>query len=225
VPRKLPSTAQQILSESIWYKNAILKQNYPIFYKRLYMKNMKFVKELVDNQGNFLSHQQFLDKFGNSTVSFIEFNGMIQAIPKEWKTSIANYGKNIKNNTQVADILETIMKLKKPSKIFLNLLVESKIEQPPPSQNRWIEEIPEILKEDWSCNYEIAKIKTPDTKLQSFQFKILHRILATNSKLFHYGIKENDLCTFCSIEKEVYCIWFGNANILRIGGISFILGL
>jgi hypothetical protein len=46
------------------------------------MKNIKFVKDLVDNQGNFLSHQQFLDKFGTTTASFIEFNGMIQAIPR-----------------------------------------------------------------------------------------------------------------------------------------------
>jgi hypothetical protein len=119
VPRKLPSTAQQIVSESIWYNNAILKQNHPIFYKRWYMKNIQFVKYLVDNQGHFISHQQFLDKFGTTTASFIEFNGMIQAIPKEGKTSIANYGTNIKNNTQATDILETIMKLKKHPKYFM----------------------------------------------------------------------------------------------------------
>ena len=30
-----------------------------------------------------------------------------------------------------------------------------------------------------------------------YQYKILHRILPTNSKLLQYNIKNNDLCDFC----------------------------
>jgi hypothetical protein len=37
---------------------------------------------------------------------------------------------------------------------------------------------------------------TKDTKLQNFQFKLLHRILPVNSFLYKCGRKETELCTF-----------------------------
>ena len=40
------------------------------------------------------------------------------------------------------------------------------------------------------------------TKLIIFQFKLLHRRLATNDFLNKIGIRENDICTFSRTEKE-----------------------
>jgi hypothetical protein len=41
-----------------------------------------------------------------------------------------------------------------------------------------------------------------ETKLQNFQFKLSHRMTATNSFLFKCGLKETELCTFCTETKE-----------------------
>jgi hypothetical protein len=41
-----------------------------------------------------------------------------------------------------------------------------------------------------------------DTKLQDFQYKLIHRILITNSFLYKCGLKETELCTFCTETKE-----------------------
>ena len=38
--------------------------------------------------------------------------------------------------------------------------------------------------------------------MQMFQYKILHLVLATNSKLFIYKIFESPLCSFCNSENE-----------------------
>jgi hypothetical protein len=43
---------------------------------------------------------------------------------------------------------------------------------------------------------------TKDTKLQNFQFKLLHIILPVNSFLYKCGLKETELCTFCMETKE-----------------------
>jgi hypothetical protein len=37
---------------------------------------------------------------------------------------------------------------------------------------------------------------------QNFQFKLSHRITATNSFLFKCGLKETELCPFCTETKE-----------------------
>ena len=43
---------------------------------------------------------------------------------------------------------------------------------------------------------------TNDTTLRCFQYRISHRILATNGYLFKIKIKDSKLCTFCNIEPE-----------------------
>ena len=45
---------------------------------------------------------------------------------------------------------------------------------------------------------------TTDTKLQWLQFRIFHRIIATNSYLFQIKYVESDVCTFCHYGKETF---------------------
>ena len=56
---------------------------------------------------------------------------------------------------------------------------------------------PEINRED---AYSMPFQTTKSTKLREFQYKLLHRRLATNTFLF-YNV-EDDTCTFCKTHKE-----------------------
>ena len=48
----------------------------------------------------------------------------------------------------------------------------------------------------------VSRCCTSDNKMKEFQYKILHRFLATNSLLFRMNKIESDKCTFCGIYKE-----------------------
>ena len=48
-----------------------------------------------------------------------------------------------------------------------------------------------------------------------FQYKLIHRILITNSFLYKYGLKETELCTFCTETKESLVHIFGECNYVR----------
>ena len=39
-------------------------------------------------------------------------------------------------------------------------------------------------------------------KLRSFQYRLLHRALVLNTHLYHWGKRQDALCTFCDSEKE-----------------------
>ena len=43
---------------------------------------------------------------------------------------------------------------------------------------------------------------TKDTTLRWFQYRISHRILATNEYLFKLKLKDSKLCRFCNIKHE-----------------------
>jgi hypothetical protein len=75
----------------------------------------------------------------------------------------------------------------------------------------------EVVIEDynWSCIYCIPFSVTKDTKLQDFQYKLIHRILITNPVLYKCGLKETELCTFCTETKESLVHIFWKCNYVR----------
>ena len=50
--------------------------------------------------------------------------------------------------------------------------------------------------------YLLASKCTKETKLREFQFKLLHRRIATNDHLYKIGLKQSDPCSFCGGETE-----------------------
>ena len=51
---------------------------------------------------------------------------------------------------------------------------------------------------EWSVIFSRPYKSVWETQLQSFQYKILHRIIACNKKLFDMKIKDSPTCNFCN---------------------------
>jgi hypothetical protein len=117
------------------------------------------------------------------------------------------------NNTEITDIILdhdyklTYNKMTKQlmdvtTKDVYKMLLTNK-SQRPTSEKKWMEtELLQIDNDDWPNIYESAFKLTTDTKLQAFQFKITHRILACKANLHTWKIEENDICSYCKSEKD-----------------------
>ena len=112
---------------------------------------------------------------------------------RDGKKLISEYGRqhDIKN-----DIVNRSKSDNKPCKYFYKLYLVSITECPVRSQNKWGKEL-RVQIDDWWNIYSSPFRTTRNTKLQNFQFKLSHRITATNSLLFKCGLIETYLCTFC----------------------------
>ena len=51
---------------------------------------------------------------------------------------------------------------------------------------------------NWENTYQLPFLFTTETELRVFQFKFLHRRIATNDFLLKIGKKETDSCSFCA---------------------------
>ena len=62
---------------------------------------------------------------------------------------------------------------------------------------------------NWESTYSLPFWCSKETKLREFQFKLLHRRIATNDFLYKIGIKQSDSCTFCgeATENLVHLFW------------------
>ena len=67
--------------------------------------------------------------------------------------------------------------------------------------NKWQNIFPSKTFQWWSI-FTLASKITLHTKLQNFQFKFLHHIIYTNSKLFKMKLVNSPICSYCQMLEE-----------------------
>ena len=72
----------------------------------------------------------------------------------------------------------------------------------PIAQRRFTENGLNFDKHHWKRIYSLPYKCTLDTSLHWLQYRILHRILATNTLPFKMNIVQSDICSFCGTERE-----------------------
>ena len=100
--------------------------------------------------------------------------------------------------------------MEKPTKYFYRILIEKLAGKPLKSQTKWKLFLgKEVSEEEWENAYSSTFYLLNDIQLQSFQFKINHRIIFTNHLLMKCKLSETALCTFCNgaIEKIEHLFW------------------
>jgi hypothetical protein len=133
--------------------------------------------------------------------------GLINAVPREWRQTILNSTPFEEVNNKYINFLQS---MEKPTKYFYRILIEKIAENSLKSQNKWKLFLgKEVSEEEWENEYSSTFSLINDTQLQSFQFKINHRIIFTNHLLMKCKLSETALCTFCNdaIEKNEHLFW------------------
>ena len=66
---------------------SIMIDGKPFFYKSWFENNITRVEDLIDNNGNFLSFNQFSEQY-QLKIPFILCFGLLSSIPTQWKSEI-----------------------------------------------------------------------------------------------------------------------------------------
>ncbi len=90
------------------------------------------------------------------------------------------------------------------------LLAHSKWSTPyiPTALNTWSEKFPNLFKEitldDWKNIFTLSFISTRETKVQSFQYRLLHRAIPCNVWLHNIKMRNNSICSYCDCEDSIH---------------------
>ena len=90
------------------------------------------------------------------------------------------------------------------------LIVKGITSAPEKSQSKWIADYKNYENLiNWDKSYILPFYCTKETKLQTFQFKRLHRKIATNDYLYKIGISLTDIYTFCeqNTKSLIHLFW------------------
>lgn len=204
-----PRNAIDFLKQPLWNNLSITISKKPVCRPNWEAKGIRYINDIVDQAGQFLTHEAINQKF-NLNCNFLEVYSIVSAIPKPWKKAIKDNGDRLEH-VKSLKIEELLKSKQKTTKVTYNAILQSVASKPIKAQRRWCDElsIPNIK---WETYYCIPFNCTVQTKLQSFQYKIFHRILATNKFLMKIGTLDSDKCTFCREEPEsiVHLFWHCN---------------
>ena len=204
-----PCTAEDTRKEFIWFNNFIVIEGKSAFWKHWYDKGIRFINDIVDQEGNFLLQDQLTQKYGINT-NFLECLQLRSAIPYEWKQLLREPCGSVESETieAVVEVHGKAIPLGSVACRDIYWTLINSFKETPTAQNKWLASHPEIQSKDWRNIYLVSFSCTLETKLQAFSFKILHRIVQHKELLNKMGIEQNSECPFCgeseSIEHKFY---------------------
>ncbi len=194
-----PTTKVEILKNTLWFNDKIKVGGRCIYYRHWESKGVNFGGDLIDKNGNFLTLNAFKNIF-NVHTNFLEYCGVLRAIKASFQDITSDYTHI--NLPFIPFNLEILLMDKKGSQRIYQGIVSSKH-----VQRKFILKWNAKLNTEydfpkWSLIFNIPYSCTVDIKLRWFQFRLIHRILGTNSFLFKINKTGSNLCTFCNNEEE-----------------------
>ena len=134
-------TVESFLTQSLWYNSLIRIMNKLVFYKSWYQMGISHVNQIVKKQpSTFLSPTEFESKY-HTKVCPLTFYGMTSTLQELWK--------NKKPSSVPLDCKEqesfttAFLKLKKPSRLAYQKLMELKCNYKISIQEKWRKVFPE----------------------------------------------------------------------------------
>ena len=156
-----------------------------VFYKTWAKAGVKNIKDLMNDECVVITYRNFKEKYCFH-VSFLEFYGVASAIRSEMK--ILKMKSQSENDQGIS--VQKLIAATKPNKLAYEILINKKSTHPKKRQEKWVRDCKLQAVEDlnWTFIYSLPRICTVSTKLRNFQFKFLHRRIATNSFLYKIRI-------------------------------------
>ena len=190
----VPSQSADLFAEPLFYNDRFQVGNKYIVCKKVEDRDIYFVGQFFQDNGNFISYAQFKNKY-NVNVDFLSFMGyksVIRAFVQRHHIDITD-NKSRDRSLCFKNLCSTF----KGSRLYYDILIENNTVSK--SCMSWNLKLPSIP--DWkSCFLYTHKIQ--DIKLKWFQLRILHRCLGTNVILKEMGVRNDDTCSFCGVYKD-----------------------
>jgi hypothetical protein len=198
-------TVKNIFDQCMWNNKYVLISNKPIniAFNSWEKAGIKYIRNICDSAGNYLSQQQLNSKY-NIVITVMQYNSLLHAIPRSWKEKIKLHVNS--DQAFTAGHLETktyidihdqryLLDELRSKIVYMSFIVN--IQKPPVALEKWISSYPFLNSKDFALFFKLPYKTTLSTKAQTFQYKVINRILATQEKQFKWKLNETPYCEYC----------------------------
>lgn len=244
-----PASVEDVLEQVLWHNDYITVNKASLCWRAWNRAGIVYVNDLLHpSLPRLLSHEEIVQRYG-VTCSFLDALQIRSSLPGHWRTLI-----QISAQSSITPRLQIRISNRAPVDInnisprrLYGMLIVNKT-QAVAAQAKWNLEFapPQDVPQGkyWEPIYRSPYCSLRETKLQSFQFKLLHRILPCKKYLMNIRIANSDLCDFCEVTDTLshfffycqkvtvfwaaLCNWFSQQTDLRLDQVTcqeFLFGL
>ena len=207
-----PTSRQMVMNEIIWNNKFITVENKPYLFESWLKAGIMRVSDLLNSDGSFMSHNQ-IENVYNVKSNFLQVLQVRHSLPIHWRQMLVDHeGSNLPAPNKI-HILDKLVNIDQIScKLFYWILVSIK-KREPQCKIKWAQNFPLFTRVDhtiWPRIFETPYKITRETRLQSFQYRLIHRIIPCNKWLYNITVKKSSKCAFCDNEDDllhyfIYC--------------------
>ena len=187
----------EILNSSLWYNKNITVDSKPIFWKAWYRQGIKYVKDIINNDGSFITNEKLNNEY-NIKGNFLQSLQLRLSLPVQWREKLKG---NIENNkggelgikSQGNGTFKPLAKVKS-NFIYWELLEKSHNLKTPKALEKLKNMNVNFDEHQWEQVFQLPSKTCRNVKLQSFQYKVLNRIISCNHWLHNIKIKDSPIC-------------------------------
>ena len=183
-------------SQMLWNNRYVTIQNMPYEWKRWRDAGILRVYDIIGNNGSFLDANEIFQKY-RIEVNFLELLQIRQSIPFEWRRIIENSVYTCNVDGPFFAYNGKVIKITKATSKTAYLFFRDSVQKTPTCIRKWQQIFPHVneisIKDIFLRPYKITK----ETKLQSFQYQILHRYIFCRKKLHDMTLIDSPNCEHC----------------------------
>ena len=165
-----PLSKNEVENEIIWNNKFVTIAGKSVCYRSWYEADVKYIKDLITEDGNLTARNVFQHTFGIKT-HFLQYLGLLNVIPTSWKKK----PKNSYQENETNDCKNTIIDKQNISSKVLKNILRKKIFEKPTSVGKL--EKAGSSADEISHIYELLFKVTREVKMSVSQFKINHNTL------------------------------------------------
>ena len=206
-PTFSPDNEQNIHHKTLWLNKNVTVNGKDIFWANWYKKGILYVKDILNANNHFMSADELHAQYGVS-VNFLSALQIRQALPYNWRQYLKRL--NVHDNTEPQILLKFKSKpipfIKYKTSQFYQMLIElqqNKNLTQPKCIDKWNETF-NIDINAWEEIFQRPFRVCRSTRLQSFQFRLLHRVITCNHWLFNAHIKDSPICDTCLVDDSLF---------------------
>ena len=197
VPVTNPVDGRGVRKQCLWNNTAICIDNRPLKPWALMDPEVNYIDNLVDGNGIPMIYEAFVQKYPESRVKRLRYMSLIHAIPRQWKVLLRGSDCLTEQETYRRAMINIKGKLIPLALVKCKYFYEKWISAvTPAAQQRWRDEGFDFG-DKWAKIYSLPFSITLSTKLQSLQYRILHRYIPTRRYLCIRNVIEDPFCDHC----------------------------
>lgn len=209
-----PAEENSIRSEALWNNKWITTTNGPLHNHVWARKGIGVIQDICHpHEGRLLSHSELTTRY-NVCCTFVDMLAIRLSIPLHWRQSLSPDwisppifpgGPTLAFGDQDPQEIAGLT-----AKRAYSGIVSSK-KAANTAFHRWKQNPPNIAigdREEWArvCLRMYRTVK--ETKLQSFQFKVIQAITPCRKYLRQLRLADDDLCTHCGVSEDLFHFFF-----------------